>query len=447
MYGFIRLFVIISYFFNFCYISIYSFNDKTAVKEDRISELPGELKSHIILQMIDNQSFYQSIKTILTLTSISANFRNLFLNNTFFVNYLANKYRINQEDIAILLNFDNEEYKLKKEYLELLSKKDIKERENLIFNAIKNNNVSLLMCYLKFNIFVDDNSYSRNSVFYSKNISVNQLIEAIMEGYSKDLIELIINYYNIDINAQYISNDKSEDYYQFEGNTPLHAAVSSKNKGLVKFLIEIGADINFKDNFDKTPIMKAVFSGDKEMVLLLLNYSPDLSNVLLELLKGLEHKLLCIKRCSFSNKFSAMDIENFAFYPSNQEEIEREKTKALYNNIFDILLKYINIKQQDEAIIELLKHDYWWYLKNLFDKDINNSLVNTCDKEGNSLLMIAIRLRKQYMVKFLLNYDADITLENINGKTALDIAIESKDDKIISILLEVQHKKLRASSL
>lgn len=447
MYSFIRLFVIISSFFNFCYISIYSFNDKTAVKEDRISELPGELKSHIVLQMIANQSFYQSIKTILTLTSISANFRNLFLNNTFFVKYLSQKHNIKQEDIAILMNFNSEDYKVKKEYFESLSREDIKKKEDLISNAIKKNDIGLLMCYLKFNIFVDDNSYSRNSVFYSKNISVNQLIEAIMEGYSKDLIELIINHYNIDINAQYISNDKLDYYYQFEGNTPLHAAVSSRNKGLVKFLIEIGADINFKDNFDKTPIMKAVFSGDKEMVLLLLNYSPDLSNVLLELLKGLEHKLLCIKRCNFSNKFSEMDIENFAFYPSNQEEIEREKTKALYNNIFDVLLKYINIKQQDEAIIELLKHDYWWYLKNLFNKDINNSLVNTCDKEGNSLLMIAIRLRKQYMVKFLLNYDADITLENINGKTALDIAIESKDDKIISILLEVQHKKLRTSSL
>lgn len=444
MYNFIRLFVIISSFFNFCYISIYSFNDKTEVKEDKISELPTELKSHIIFQVIDNQSFYQSIKTILTLSSISANFRNLFLNNTFFVNYLSQKYRINQESIAILLNFDNEEDKAKRECFKLLSKKNIKEKEDLISNAIKKNDIGLLMCCLKFNIFVDDQLCSRGA-FYSKNISINQLIKAIMAGYSKDLIELVINHYNIDINAQYISNDKLDYDYQFKGITPLHAAVSSRNKELVKFLIEIGADINFKDSFDKTPIKKAVFSGDKEMVLLLLNYSPDLSNVLLELLQGLEHKLLHIKQSSFSNKFSA--IENFDFYP-NQQEIEKEKTKALYNNIFDILLKYINIKQQDEAIIELLKHGYWWYLKNLFDKDVSNSLVNTCDKDGNSLLMIAIRLRNQYMIDFLLRYDVDITLKNINGKTALDIAGESKNDKVISILLDKQpNKTLRTDNL
>ncbi len=64
---------------------------------------------------------------------------------------------------------------------------------------------------------------------------------------------------------------------------------------------------------------------------------------------------------------------------------------------------------------------------------------NTMDKEGKTALMLAcINLHNDYVVKMLLENGANIYAQDINGKTALDYAIEHKNEDA-EILIKIHH--------
>lgn len=64
---------------------------------------------------------------------------------------------------------------------------------------------------------------------------------------------------------------------------------------------------------------------------------------------------------------------------------------------------------------------------------------NTTDKDGKTALMLAcINLHSDYIVKMLLENGANIYAQDINGKTALDYAIEHKNEDA-EILIKIHH--------
>ena len=64
---------------------------------------------------------------------------------------------------------------------------------------------------------------------------------------------------------------------------------------------------------------------------------------------------------------------------------------------------------------------------------------NTMDKDGKTALMLAcINLHSDYIVKMLLENGANIYAQDINGKTALDYAIEHKNEDA-EILIKIHH--------
>ncbi len=64
---------------------------------------------------------------------------------------------------------------------------------------------------------------------------------------------------------------------------------------------------------------------------------------------------------------------------------------------------------------------------------------NTMDKDGKTALMLAcINLHNDYVVKMLLENGANIYAQDINGKTALDYAIEHKNEDA-EILIKIHH--------
>ncbi|CAH8531970.1 unnamed protein product [Schistosoma turkestanicum] len=68
-----------------------------------------------------------------------------------------------------------------------------------------------------------------------------------------------------------------------EGETPLHAAVTSGNSDMVKFCLEHNAFILAKQNDDSTPIHYACMKDDLECVQLMFNANPNIKSIVLQM--------------------------------------------------------------------------------------------------------------------------------------------------------------------
>eukprot|EP00944_MAST-04C_sp_MAST-4C-sp1_P007541 g7541.t1 len=65
----------------------------------------------------------------------------------------------------------------------------------------------------------------------------------------------------------------------------------------------------------------------------------------------------------------------------------------------------------------------------------NAELFKTCDSEGNTMLIQACKHQKLELVKLIVSQGADITVENNEGHTALDYAVEESNSAIINVLV------------
>ncbi|CAH8617694.1 unnamed protein product [Schistosoma rodhaini] len=88
------------------------------------------------------------------------------------------------------------------------------------------------------------------------------------------------NQFNCYLNQQ--NNDKENNLINLtdcEGETPLHAAVTSGNSDMVKFCLEHNAFILAKQNDDSTPVHYACMKGDLECVQLMFESDPSIKSI------------------------------------------------------------------------------------------------------------------------------------------------------------------------
>ncbi|XP_018647368.1 transient receptor potential cation channel subfamily A member, putative [Schistosoma mansoni] len=88
------------------------------------------------------------------------------------------------------------------------------------------------------------------------------------------------NQFNYYLNQQ--NNDKENNLINLtdcEGETPLHAAVTSGNSDMVKFCLEHNAFILAKQNDDSTPVHYACMKGDLECVQLMFESDPSIKSI------------------------------------------------------------------------------------------------------------------------------------------------------------------------
>ena len=112
------------------------------------------------------------------------------------------------------------------------------EIKNIVFTALKNNNIELVseIIELIFNISANSNSEDKTTPLHL----------ACCNGSTKVVIALIEN--NYDLNAI----DKHE-------NTPLHIATKNNHTEIAMILIEKGADLNARNRYGGyTPIHLAL---------------------------------------------------------------------------------------------------------------------------------------------------------------------------------------------
>ncbi|MHC4663824.1 MAG: ankyrin repeat domain-containing protein [Planctomycetota bacterium] len=160
--------------------------------------------------------------------------------------------------------------------------------------------------------------------------------------------------------------------------TPLHMAAIHGNLDIAKLLLDNGAELNAKDGEDRTPLHWAVDGAYIEAVRLLLEYKTDIDSV------------------------------------------DDKGRTPLYNAI---------------AKEELTRTDID-ILKLLLSSGADPSIAASADYDKRTPLHLAIGLQYTILVMMLIENGADPNIKNLEGETALHMAVENGNIEAARLLLE-----------
>jgi len=238
----------------------------------------------------------------------------------------------------------------------------------------------------------------------------------------------VIGFVVILVSGTNIIEAKDKDLFQAAGSGDLR---------MVRFLLEIGTDVNVKDKDGKTALM---FTSDLwggvpvnaylEVAELLLDKGADVNaedkdgktalmvasdRGRLEVLK-----LLLVKGADVNTKDK--DGKTALMVVSNNPEV----AKLLLDNGADVNAKDKDGKTALLVVVGRSSH----ILKLLLDKGAD---VNARDKDGKTALMMALRIGHFEVAKLLLDKGADINTKDEDGKTVL---MSTRDLKVLKLLLD-----------
>lgn len=177
-----------------------------------------------------------------------------------------------------------------------------------------------------------------------------------------------------------ISSGANPDYYGKGGDRPIFHAVKSGNRDIVRLLLEKGANPNVSyDDATGSPLDTAVTGGDREMVMILIKGKAKVN-----------YKM-------------------------------RGALTALHTAC---------LGKESPALIEIIIL--------LLD---SGAEINAVTHVGTTPLMNAVEADNIEAVKLLLSRGADPRIKNIQGKTAVDIAVSGGKKAEIVTLLKTWKKK------
>lgn len=182
--------------------------------------------------------------------------------------YDINEYRISIDKERNLIVKPETRQKNKKELEAARKKEQLEERTELLFSAVKSNNLEQAKVCIE--LGADVNAKSKIKDANGETV----LMIAAGEGY-KDMAELLIKS-GADINAQ-------NNY----GKTALMCAANGDNNGrkgnyssykdITELLVNSGADVNAKDDKGKTALILAAFDLRKDIAELLIKAGADVN--------------------------------------------------------------------------------------------------------------------------------------------------------------------------
>ena len=348
------------------------------------------------------------------------------------------------------------------------------KNETILFHAVHNLEI---LKYLIYNTKLDVNQLNCNneSIFlFSCKRDIEEAVDALMvktnlnpnlmdndgktgpmylvENGRYKLINLIIKIYKqFDINLRNKKNEgflasvlKKYCYYYTSENFLNELNNFKKHCYLLMYLCTLNCDFNYPiDEYGNTPIM---------FFLLIKDYSSALY-----ILKKVENIDLSIKNCH------GISASYLTFFIDNDKKLTRlllkHKTfdhsvidkynnnllihciiKKNFNEYFNILANNLMTNeeifnkvndQKENFIIVATKLSCLYIIDNKFMEKAN---INQQDYLGNTAIYYAVKINDKYGINKLIYYQADPTIKNNDGTSALDLAIEMKEEDIINIL-------------
>ena len=211
-----------------------------------------------------------------------------------------------------------------------------------------------------------------------------------------------------------------------QGETPLHAAVERGSRDLAATLIDLGADLNVRDNEDRLPIDIAFsFTSSQSHVaiaiLLIRNYSDIPQN---------QHFYYAYQafattgiNARFENGDTVLHLAAMHKHYALLTQFITAGASLESRNEWEDSPLHIAVKQNDTVMVE-----------KILEAGAN---ANARDTNNATPLHLAIANKdSQEIIKMLLNYGADLASRNILGETPLHIAMNQTHQELIALLLD-----------
>lgn len=236
---------------------------------------------------------------------------------------------------------------------------------------------------------------------------------------------------NVEIAKLLITRGAGLNVADLDGDFAIHYAVEQNQIEMVKYLIELGVDVNLSGNIHtgiQYPLLKAVYAGNLEMVKLLLSYGADVN-----LATGRYNLAL-----NMAVRFSRRDIEKVLLEKSPNKldyfhTLAREGEKSDLERLI-----------QEGADVNEINEDGETPLFNAIEKNEENTeyLISQGanifhkNSQGQTPLHHAVQWSAEKIVKTFLQLKADVNAQCNHGNTPLILSIYQSSDKVFDMLLE-----------
>ena len=256
---------------------------------------------------------------------------------------------------------------------------------------------------------VESNSKRKRSVEY-------EIRKACMNGNTEKAIE-------------YLSESEVLNIDELNRTKVLFHAVKSGEVTLVKRLLEIGCNVEIKNEMNQTPLHLASGNGHFQIVKLLLDYNAELDN------EDIFHET-ALENAAINGNLSIVDLLLANAQPieakihkackeENTEEVVLLMNSKIAINIDDINQKktlLVAVGNQNETIVgEFLK----------MDVD-----VNILNEDGLTPLQIATDDGSMTIVEELLKHGAKVNVLDSDGLSSLFVAIVSENFQVAELLIK-----------
>lgn len=189
--------------------------------------------------------------------------------------------------------------------------------------------------------------YAKNALMYATSPEVTQLLKEASQAREQE-IECFFK--SCETAEPVLGPDLTVNYHDMQGRPLLVRALEERNKGAVRYLLAHEAYVRQLDHKQRTPLMCAVLTGDKEFVELL--YSYGAFDTATNALDAYEDTPLSLAARRGMQSIVDFFIDN-SFEHSKQARLKRAFTEALSCNQVDLVEHLISKGMSaDEPIME-----------------------------------------------------------------------------------------------